>query len=543
MTKIAAIWARVSTSEQAETSLESQIARAKAKLEGMGYIVPPERVLAVDWSSLDLFSCPYFQRLRKWVQKKEIQGLGILDRDRLEAQGLQRLLFLSSCKEAGVELVVCQGPPILDEPEGQLVELALAIGKERSVMRAKQGSKDGLHDRVVRDRLPASHHKVFGYTWVGDRRLVPDDNWEAVKLIFDMALAGQTYDPIIKELRKRAVLSPGGVEEFPKATISNILHNPVYTGRYYALKKEAVKPLNRRGETYGNSSQRKLPLEQSVYLSEIEVVNPPITWEQRLQILDQLEKHQKLASRNSTADYLLRGFIFCDYHRGKKGEPRRYHGQPHHDIWRYVCPVGGCPHPFLNGPRIEELAKLHTKFLINLQPDEFYERISNKRNRDELEQSLHKELHSLEAKYNRNINAETELESRSLLGLEDGEVYHRLKTRYQAERKWIEDRRQAIGEELTQLNRQAEAAASLTEIQAKVRNRLHELGKAEWRELFTALKLEIHVRDDATTTIWPGDWEEELPMEATALEICFGLPLHRNTEGVGEIMLNLPERD
>ncbi|GAJ00134.1 unnamed protein product, partial [marine sediment metagenome] len=32
--------------------------------------------------------------------------------------------FLSECKAAGVELVICQGPPIIDAPEGQIVELA-----------------------------------------------------------------------------------------------------------------------------------------------------------------------------------------------------------------------------------------------------------------------------------------------------------------------------------------------------------------------------------------------------------------------------------
>jgi DNA invertase Pin-like site-specific DNA recombinase len=543
MDRTAAIWARVSTEAQTETSLESQILRAKARLEDAGYVVLPERILSVDWSSLDLFSCPEFQKLRQWVGLKEIQALGILDRDRLEAQGLQRLTFLSACKEAGVELVVCQGPPILNEPEGQLVELALAIGKERSVMRAKQGSKDGLHDRVVIKRLPATQHKVFGYKWDGDRRLAPDDNWEEVKLIFDMALAGQTYFPIIKELGRRGVLSPGGVEEWPKATISSILHNPVYAGRYYGLRKEAITPLKRNGVTYGNSSQRKLPFEQWVELPEIEIVSPPITWEQRQKILNQLEQHQKLAQRNAKRDYLLRGLIFCDEHRGKKGEPRRYHGRPHDDICQYVCPIGGCCHPCLNGPKIEELAKLHTKFLIGLQPDEFYERISDKRNRDELEQSLYRELRSLETKYNRNINTETELEHRNILGLENSDVYHRLKARCQAERKWIENRRQAIGEELAQLNRQAEAAASLMEVQAKVRNRLSELTNAEWRELFAALNLEIHARDDATITIWPADWDEEIPKEVVGLEICFGLPLERDTERVGEIMLNLPEHD
>lgn len=58
MSKIAAIWARVSTEGQAETSLPSQIARVTEKLEAAGYTVPPDRVLSVSWSSLDLFRCP-----------------------------------------------------------------------------------------------------------------------------------------------------------------------------------------------------------------------------------------------------------------------------------------------------------------------------------------------------------------------------------------------------------------------------------------------------------------------------------------------------
>lgn len=539
MTKIAAIWARISTREQ--MSLDSQIARAKAKLESEGYVIPPERILAVDWTSLDLFSCPEFQRLRGWIQRKEIQGLGILDRDRLEAQGLQRLIFLSDCKDAGVELVICQGSPILDEPEGQLVELALAIGKERSVMRTKQGAKDGLYYRAIKRRLPTSHHKVFGYEWVEDRKLKPNEDWLALKLIFDMALDGNTYDPIIKELKKRGILSPGGLDAWVKATISSILHNPVYAGRYYALKKEAVQPVTRKGVTYGNSSCRKLPLEQAEYLPEIEVVNPPITWEQRSQILHQLEVHQKLAKRNGRADYLLRGFIFCETHRGKKGEPRCYHGQPHHDTWRYVCPVGGCAHPFLKGIEIEGLAKLYADMLINCQSDEFYERISNRQNRDELEQSLRNELQSLEANYKRNVNAETELESRDLLGIEHPEVYRRLKAKFQDERIWIQERQQAIAEELAQLDRQAEAVASLQQIQAKVRGRLDELTKAEWRELFIALNLQIQVKTADEPVTLPDDWLGNRPLcsMASKVEVRFGIPI--KTEQVGAIVLNAPE--
>jgi len=551
MNKIGAIWARISTPEQA--SLESQIVRAKAKLEAQGYTVPAERILAADWTSLDLFSCPCFQSLRQWVERKEIQAIGLLDRDRLEADGLQRLEFLADCRAAGVELVICQGTPILEGDEGQLVELALTIGKKRSVLRAKQGAKDGLHDRAVIKRLPTSHHKVYGYKWDGktpeelklSRRLVPDRNYPALKLIFDMALQGKTYDPIIKELKKRAIVSPDGMDEWVKATISSILHNPVYAGRYYALKKEAVQPVIRKGVTYGNSSCRKLPLEQAEYLPEIEVVNPPITWEQRGQILHQLEVHQKLAKRNGRADYLLRGFISCETHLGKKGEPRRYHGQPHSAKWRYVCPVGGCAHPNLEGLRIESIAKDYTKCLLEAPPRQFYEVICNQQNRDELEQSLRSELRTLSHQGNDITNAETQLLLDKDVYKKDisEEAFRRALSIIQAKRQWKDERTQALNNQLAQLDRQAEAAVTLEQIQASIVGRLDELTKAQWRELFTALNLEIHIRDETDPRTWCDEWLKEGVEYLRGdwwIDIYFGIPLIP-TARVKEIALNAPE--
>jgi site-specific DNA recombinase len=367
----AAIWARVSTQGQAETSLPAQISRCKTKLEEAGYSLT--HTLSADWSSLDLFSCPEFQQLLNLIRNHKIKAIAILDRDRLEAQGLQRLIFMSECKEAGIKLEICQGPPVLDEPEGQIIELVLAIGKERSVIRARQGSKDGLHDRAVKSRKPVTYHKLYGYQWdKTNDTLIPNDNWDNLKLIFNMLLDGKGYHRIIEELIRRGIPSPSGQPNWNKTVLSNIAHNPAYAGRYYALKKTAVEPLKRRGKTYGNSSTRLLPLEKAHYISEIKIVAPPITWEQRRIILNQLAQHQKLAQRNAKRDYLLRGFILCGTHTGKNGEPRRYHGQPNNhnkNRWRYTCPVGGCPHPSLDGFSLEKEVKEHVWQLLDQNLD------------------------------------------------------------------------------------------------------------------------------------------------------------------------------
>ncbi len=536
MDRIAAIWARVSTSEQ--TSLPDQIARAKDILEKKGFLVPKERILAVDWTSMDLFSCPQFQVLYGWVRHKEIAAIGVLDRDRLQAVPDQRLAFLTECREAGVEWVICQGPPMLEGEMGFLIEHVYAIGKSQQVLRAREGARDGLHDKVTKDRKPSSKHKLHGYKWVGDLRLEPDDEWPVVKLIFDMVMERKTFAAIKKELETRGVFAPKGGQSWERTTIYHIVNNPVYAGRYYGLKRVVVEPKKRHGNTYGNSSTKDLLLDQAVYLPEVEVENPPITWEQFQQIQERRQKNKELAKRNARHDYLLRGVIFCETHYGKSGKPRAYHGRIRGESWVYICPVGGCSRSILNGSEIEDWAKLSTWCLLNLQPDEFYERIVGKPNTTYTEESIHEELRSLDTMDKRNINAETELETRNLLGQEDPEVYRRVKIQLQTQRKWVKERVEALKTELSQIEYHAQAFAVLQEIREKISNRLmNDLSQAEWRNLFIVLNMEIHVRDKNNPASWQGTEShngEGLP----EMDIRWGLPI--KAEELGDIVFNSP---
>ena len=175
---------------------------------------------------------------------------------------------------------------------------------------------------------------------------------------------------------------------------------------------------------------------------------------------------------------------------------------------------------------------------MNLQPDEFYERIANRVSNRYTEESLNKEFRDLEVKYNKNITAETELERRSLLGQEHPEVYRRLKAQFQAQRTWIKERKESISEELAQLDYHVAAIAMLQEIRSRVSGRLmHELSQDEWRELFTALNLEIHVRDRNNPATWP-ETESENSEELPETDIRWGLPL--KAEAVSDIVFKSP---
>jgi DNA invertase Pin-like site-specific DNA recombinase len=99
--KAAAIWARVSTHDQVEASIPSQVARCTDLLRHNGY--NPTHIFTTNWTSLELSTCSEFQQLYKLVRDKQIGALAVFNRDRLQADAMERLSFLSECQEKGVK--------------------------------------------------------------------------------------------------------------------------------------------------------------------------------------------------------------------------------------------------------------------------------------------------------------------------------------------------------------------------------------------------------------------------------------------------------
>jgi len=559
MTKIAAIWARVSDPKQEEPSVDRQVATVKAWLEGQGFTVPDDKILKTVWTSKKILNCPDMQRLLTWVRAGEVKAVGMTHLDRLSGRPGHMSQIFETFKEANCQLLA-KDTPLPTGLMGELVALVLTLGKAMQVDKADNGAKDGLRDRVNRKRLPTSKHRVYGYQWASDSELVPDrerpERYEALKTMFSMALNGKTYYDIQKELKRQGILSPSGNPEWDRSSIALIINNPVYAGRYYALKHEVCEPKVRKAAKEGNTSARHKSLDEAVYLPEVKIINPPITWEQYLQLQERHEINRRLAKRNGHRDYLLRGFIRCFTHYGKKGEPRTYFGHPSNGTYYYQCPIGGCAHVNLNGPRIEAEVKEMTRWLLELQPDEFYKYIGNQTNIDQTRESLERELKGLEAKQNRNINSEAELVNLKITGRISDEAYDRERARLLIERQWVHEQRELIHVQLDQLQKQTRIADTWWQLREKVINRLDSLTPGEWRELWIQLNLEIAVRDRQNPATWAEDWQADGEgcvrdskgfVISDDIEICFGLPIGRvdahKAKAVSEIVFSRPSPD
>ena len=182
--------------------------------------------------------------------------------------------------------------------------------------------------------------------------------------------------------------------------------------------------------------------------------------------------------------------------------------------------------------------------LLEAPTSQFYKGIDGLQNKDEMERDLNKELKNLEQKDKEITNDEAQLLlDRSKYGTKiSTKAFEQAISILQTKRKWIMERREAINDKLKQLHRQSEAITTLKEFQASIVGRLDELSDEQQRELFTALNLEIHVRDKADSKTWPKEWLDEGVENYWSdwwIDIEFGIPLVPS-EKVGEIVLNIP---
>ncbi len=498
--KVAAIWARVSSPGQSDLSPDGQAERVKSKLESLGYEI--RYTIKAIWTSTDLKPCPQFQQLRTLIRKKEIQAVGMLDRDRIEANGLQRLNFIADCKENGVEIIVYQGVPLVEGGEGQLVELALALAKEKQVERAQSGAKQGLADRAKIKHLPPTVSRVYGMQW-DNKQYVPDENYPNAELIFQLWFEKCNIDYIGKELLRRSIYTSRGRQYWYSSSITAILKNPIYAGRVGTLKYERVTPAKRRKDTFGKSSARVKPESEWYYLENL-VQKPIINWNEHLSIVERLKLNFQYASRNSKHPYLLRGLIECQLCG------RHYMGvKPSSGKEKYVCNKHWavsygerCTSKIMDKQEVENGVKAKVKAFLE-QPNLF----SNDKIQAQSVEDIEKRIRDLK-KQRQNTLDDERIAMRKL----STEAFEVEQKQLKARRIWITEEIDRETTKIDVLTKQSLNKQVIQSISERLKGKLESATEIDWRFIFECLGVKVLAFGDGT---W--DVEVSVPTKSDLL--------------------------
>jgi len=296
-----------------------------------------------------------------------------------------------------------------------------------------------------------------------------------------------------------------------------VLNNPVYAGRYHALRYEAVAPHKRCAATYGKSSQRLRQARPGVerdaasvgwvWLGGVVVDSPIVTWEEFLTVQERLDRNKALALANATSKrfYLLQGMVFCQLCGAT------YMGKAHRQRYvYYMCGrcrkrVKGAP-KCSNRPRPgkeleEKVWQAVSSFLSS--PETATAEIERKHEDSAaVEDALGKELSALDKRQAALDGQETELVSLRVRKAEDGTplisdaAFERNLALIKAQRSWVADERSRIGQRLADLRDNAQAARELLKVRALVADRLANAGPKDQRWVLEALNTRVLVWPD-----------------------------------------------
>jgi len=324
--------------------------------EKEGSSIPTDHILGTDWHSLSVWNSPPMEQLKELIRSQAIRTIFMYDPDRGPSKPAHRLLFRAMCEEYGVKVICCHGQ-VPEGEMGEVMEFLSAWSKEKQVLRAQQGARDGIRDRARLKRLPPSTNPPYGYLWDGAHFRPDPVAAPVVRKIWDMALDGTPFLRIVNYLTENKIPSPSGLGRWHTSTLGRILSNPVYKGEYVALRTERAEPKNRVGPTYGKSSSISRINGEPIPLPDL-VSEAIFTQEEFSRVENRLAQNKANGGR-VVQKYMLRGRIRCELcgrkWRGKvvKSGKYRYH--------RYLCK--GCEDPMatqkcsaksLRGPDLED---------------------------------------------------------------------------------------------------------------------------------------------------------------------------------------------
>lgn len=386
--KYAAIYARVSTSDQADKgySLPTQIEACLDLAEREGYVVPPgvalwrealrclreweerrkgeqhgrdklrgielwntlvqhlreqrgalavtNHVFVDDYTGTSL-TRPQFSKLRDLVHQRLVQAVFVHDLDRLSRKLAHQLLLTDEMEVAGVALRVVTMPATDQTPETQLLAVVRGGIAEYERLKILERTRRGLRGRAQAGHIPGGR-RLLGYLADGTTYRIHPEEAALVQRIFALYLGGMSQDAIAGLLTHEGICPPSdrkpgrlrrlAVSVWHQSAIETILHNTAYIGTLYYGKKQRMPG---KGNPDKKTTWRKVPREEW-----LPVPVPQIIDEATFQAAEALAVRNRAQSkRNRWHEYLLvNGRLRC----GQCGSAMAGHPDPR-GITRYRC--------------------------------------------------------------------------------------------------------------------------------------------------------------------------------------------------------------
>ncbi len=184
---------------------------------------------------------PKFQKLMADCEAGKIDIILTKSISRFARNAVDLLTAVRRLKELGVEVRFEKEQINSLSGDGEVMLSILASFAEQESISISNNIKWTIQ-KIFQNGDTVCHHKMLGYRWVGDLRVIVQEEAEIVRFIFDEYLAGKSYTAIARELDDKGIKGVKGRKHFSSSTIKQMLSSEEYTGCMIMQKVFSASP-------------------------------------------------------------------------------------------------------------------------------------------------------------------------------------------------------------------------------------------------------------------------------------------------------------
>lgn len=226
MNKRAVIYARFSSHNQTEQSIEGQLRECYEYARRHDLTIEGEYIDRALTGTTD--KRPSFLKMINDSKKKTFDYVLVYQLDRFARNRYDSANYKAKLKKNGVRVLSAR-ENISDDASGILIEGVLESMAEYYSAELSQKVKRGFRESLTKGYFTGGRD-LFGYDVVDKRWVLNPDEAAIVKEIFDRYKHGEKTHSIAMRLNERGIRNKNGTE-FGIDSITRILHNRKYTGK------------------------------------------------------------------------------------------------------------------------------------------------------------------------------------------------------------------------------------------------------------------------------------------------------------------------
>lgn len=349
MSKIAGLYARVSTSRQEEQeTIDSQVSELKTRIKRDGNVLPEDNIYVDDGWTGGVLERPGLDAMRDGASLEQFETLYVYDRGRVSRKFAYQEIIIEELMNKRIKFVTLHDVEA-NTPEEHVLQAMQGVFHEYERVKIAERFRRGkLHK--ARSGVLINGQALYGYKYTKRTDTEPakyeiDENEASVvRKIFEwVGMDRMSVYEVQKKLYQQKIPPRKRLKEtWSRGPIRRMLRNESYlTGVIYYNKSEAVvakNPIKKvRYRKIQKASRRVRAKEEWIPYHVEPILLDNGLFQKVQEVLDYYKKYQK---KNKKYDYLLSGLVWCQCGHRRVGD-----GYVGHHYYRCTGRVKNLPLP------------------------------------------------------------------------------------------------------------------------------------------------------------------------------------------------------